>query len=225
MSSSASFSRTLPQPPRRAVALGVALVIAALVISALRPHDRATWLMEVAPVLVALPILLATRRRYMLTTLVALCLCVHALGMIIGGAYGYAHVPLGFWIADAFGLSRNPYDKLGHFVQGFVPALLAREILIRGAHVRGRRMLAFVVLCIALAISAGYELIEWGAAMWLGADADEFLGTQGDPWDTQTDMLFALIGAACALLLCSRSHDRQIARLLERERRASESRS
>jgi putative membrane protein len=130
--------------------------------------------------------------------------------LILGGAYTYARVPLGFQIQEILGLGRNPYDKIGHFVQGFVPALVAREILARGGFVRGRAMLGFIVVCIALAISATYELIEWAAALALGQGADEFLGTQGDPWDTQSDMFLALIGASAALLLFSRFHDRQL---------------
>ena len=132
---------------------------------------------------------------------------------MVGGAYTYARVPLGFQIAEMFGLHRNPYDKIGHFFQGFVPALVAREILIRGAHVRGRKMLAFIVVCVVLAISATYELIKWGAALSLGQGADEFLGTQGDPWDTQSDMFSSLIGALAALLLVSGLHDRQMDQL------------
>jgi putative membrane protein len=131
---------------------------------------------------------------------------------MLGGAYTYARVPLGFWIQDAFELTRNPYDKIGHFMQGFVPAIAAREIMLRGDHVAGRKMLAFLVICVVLAISASYELIEWAAALALGQGADEFLGTQGDPWDTQSDMFMALIGAVCALLLLSRLHDAQLAR-------------
>jgi putative membrane protein len=131
---------------------------------------------------------------------------------MLGGAYTYARVPLGFQMAEVFGLTRNPYDKIGHFFQGFVPALAAREILLRGSHVHGRRMLAFLVVCVVLAISATYEFIEWGAALALGQGADEFLGTQGDPWDTQSDMFFALIGAVSALALLSRLHDRQLQR-------------
>ncbi|WP_313950900.1 DUF2238 domain-containing protein, partial [Accumulibacter sp.] len=127
--------------------------------------------------------------------------------------YTYARVPLGFQIAELLDLQRNPYDKIGHFFQGFVPALVAREILIRGKHVRGPKMLAFVVTCIVLAVSASYELVEWGVALAIGQGADEFLGTQGDVWDTQSDMLCALLGAITALLLLSRFHDRQIERL------------
>ena len=133
---------------------------------------------------------------------------------MLGGMYTYARVPLGFQIAEILDLSRNPYDKIGHFFQGFVPALVAREILIRGQYVRGKKMLAFIVICIVLAISAMYELIEWASALVLGQGADEFLGTQGDPWDTQSDMFFALIGAVTALLLLSRVHDRQIEHVL-----------
>ncbi len=203
---------------RWSVFVAILIVLAALAWSWQRPFDRATWWMEVAPVLVVLPVLILGRNQWPLTTLVCWCLCVHALILIVGGAYSYARVPLGFWIEHALHLSRNPYDKIGHLAQGFVPALLAREILIRGGYVRGRKMLAFIVLSIALAVSAVYELIEWGAALAMGQGADEFLGTQGDPFDTQSDMFFALIGAAIALLLFSRLHDRQIERAVQRER-------
>ncbi len=132
---------------------------------------------------------------------------------MVGGMYTYARVPLGFQIADMLGFHRNPYDKIGHFLQGFVPALAAREVFIRGAYVRGRKMLSFLVVCVVLAVSASYELIEWAAALSLGQGADEFLGTQGDPWDTQSDMFFALIGAVTALLVFSHLQDRQVQRL------------
>jgi len=200
---------------RKPQALAVALVIllAGLALSGVRPHDRATWLMEVFPVLIAIPVLWATYNRFPLTTVLYVCIFLHALVLMLGGAYTYARVPLGFQIAEALGLHRNPYDKIGHFFQGFVPVLVAREILIRGGYVRGARMLAFIVICIVLAISATYELIEWGAALALGQGADEFLGTQGDPWDTQSDMFFALIGAVVALVLLSRVQDRQIRQL------------
>lgn len=188
-------------------------LVAALALSGWRPYDRATWLMEVAPVLIVLPLLAATRHRHPLTPLLYALVFAHALILIAGGAYTYARVPAGFWVQDLLGLGRNPYDKLGHFAQGFVPAIAAREILLRGGYVRGRRILAFLVLCVALAISASYELIEWAAAVALGQGADEFLGTQGDPWDTQSDMAFALLGAAGALLLLTRLHDRQLARI------------
>lgn len=184
--------------------------IIALAVSGWRPYDRLTWLMEVAPVLIAVPLLLATRERYPLTTLLYVLIFLHALVLIGGGAYTYARVPAGFWVQEWLGLARNPYDKLGHFMQGFVPALVAREILLRGNFVRGRRMTAFLCVCVALAISAVYELIEWWAALALGQGADEFLGTQGDQWDTQSDMFLALIGATVAIATLSRLQDRQL---------------
>jgi putative membrane protein len=199
-----------PAPRTGLLAAGTAALAVALAASGWQPYDRATWAMEVAPVAVVLPLLWATHRRYPLTTLLYLGIFVHALVLMLGGAYTYARVPLGFQLADWLQLQRNPYDKIGHFFQGFVPALAVREILLRGRHVRGRRMLAFLVVCVVLAISATYEFIEWGAALALGQGADEFLGTQGDPWDTQSDMLMAAIGACCALVLLARVHDRQL---------------
>ena len=187
--------------------------LAALALSGWRPYDRVTWLLEVAPVLIALPILVFTRHSYPLTTLLYVLIFLHALVLILGGAYTYARVPVGAWVQQAFDLSRNPYDKLGHFMQGFVPVLVAREILIRGNYARGRRMVAFLCICIALAISATYELVEWWAALALGQGADEFLGTQGDPWDTQSDMFCAGLGAVFALISLSAVHDRQLAAL------------
>lgn len=194
----------------RLLLLLLVTTLTALVVSGWRPYDRVTWLLEVGPVLIALPILIVTRRNYALTTLLYLLIFTHALVLILGGAYTYARVPLGAWVQQAFDLSRNPYDKLGHFMQGFVPAIIAREILIRGGFVRGRRMVGFVCICIALAISAVYELVEWWAALALGQGAEEFLGTQGDVWDTQSDMFLALIGAGVALLALSAVHDRQL---------------
>jgi putative membrane protein len=208
----------------RRTPLLVTLLVAtifALVASGWRPYDRLTWLLEVSPVLIALPLLIATRQRYPLTTLLYVLIFAHALVLILGGAYTYARVPLGNWVQEAFSLSRNPYDKLGHFMQGFVPAMIAREILVRGNFVRGARMTAFLCLCVALAISACYELIEWWSALALGQGADEFLGTQGDPWDTQSDMFLALIGATTALLALSRLHDRQLAIVAPPHRRKS----
>jgi putative membrane protein len=191
--------------------------IIALVASGWRPYDRLTWLMEVAPVLIALPLLISSRERYPLTTLLYVLIFVHGLVLIVGGAYTYARVPLGHWVQEAFDLSRNPYDKLGHFMQGFVPAIIAREILLRGNHVHGRRMTAFLCVCVALAISAFYELVEWWSALALGQGADEFLGTQGDPWDTQSDMLMALVGAVLALVTLPGLHDRQLGALIRRQ--------
>ncbi|WP_211130218.1 DUF2238 domain-containing protein [Serratia surfactantfaciens] len=189
------------------------LLLAALIHSGIHPYDRTTWLMEVAPVLIVLPLLWLTHRRYPLTPLLYTLIFFHALILIFGGMYSYARVPLGFEVQQWLDLGRNPYDKLGHFFQGLVPALAAREILLRGGYVQGRKMLGFVVCCIALAISALYELIEWWAALALGQGADEFLGTQGDPWDTQSDMFCALLGAICGLSLFGRWQDRQIVRL------------
>jgi len=206
---------------RRTPLLAALLIVTiiALAVSGWRPYDRLTWFMEVAPVLIAIPLLLATRERYPLTTLLYVLICAHALVLILGGAYTYARVPLGNWVQEAFGLSRNPYDKLGHFMQGFVPAMIAREILVRGRFVEGRSMLAFLCVCVALAISAAYELVEWWAALAMGQGADEFLGTQGDPWDTQSDMFLAMIGAVTALVTLSGFHDRQLAALAPQQSR------
>ena len=193
--------------------LALLLLLLLLAFSGVRPHERATWAMEVFPIFIAIPVLLGTYKRFPLTTLLYVCIFLHASVLMLGGAYTYARVPLGFQIADYLDLARNPYDKIGQFFQGFVPALVAREILVRGAYVLGRKMLVFNVLCIVLAISACYEFLEWGAALLMGQGADEFVGTQGDPWDTQSDMFSALVGAVCALCLLSGEQDRQIGRL------------
>lgn len=202
-----SDDRTRPLIAANLVLLGL------LAWSGVAPYDRTTWLLEIFPILLALPILWATYRRFPLSTLLYVCIGLHAVILMVGGAYTYARVPLGFELAELFHLSRNPYDKIGHFAQGFVPALVAREIFIRGRHVQGRKMLAFLCICVPLAISAAYELIEWAAALALGQGADEFLGTQGDPWDTQSDMAMALLGAITALVLMGRWQDKQIAEL------------
>ena len=186
-----------------------------LVLSGIGPHDRTTWLLEVAPILIATPILVVTARRFPLTPLAYRLIFVHALILMLGGHYTYAEVPAGFWINRMLGLARNPYDRLGHFAQGFVPAIVVREVLIRRSPVNAGKWLTFLVLCVCLAISALYELVEWWAALIGGEGADAFLGTQGDQWDTQWDMFLALLGAASALLLLSRLHDRQIASLEE----------
>jgi putative membrane protein len=190
-----------------------AAVLAALVVSGIAPYERGTWVLEVAPVLLALPVLAFTRKRFPLSTLLYVLIAAHMLVLILGGAYTYARVPLGFWLQDLMHLGRNPYDKIGHFMQGLVPALVAREILLRGAYVNGRRMAGFLSVCVAMAISAVYELIEWWAALALGQGADEFLGTQGDIWDTQSDMFLALIGATVAVTLLARWQDSQMAAL------------
>jgi putative membrane protein len=198
---------------RNEPALLLAVVAIVFVALGIAPKaDRVTWLLENLPVLVAAPLLVATRRRFPLTPLAYRLMFVHALILMVGGHWTYERVPLGNWARDAFGLARNPYDRLGHFVQGFVPAILAREVLRRTSPLRGR-WLAFLVVCTCLAISAAYELFEWLAAVALGQGADAFLGTQGDPWDTQKDMALALAGAVLALALLSRVHERQLARL------------
>ncbi|AGB76768.1 MULTISPECIES: DUF2238 domain-containing protein [unclassified Pseudocitrobacter] len=193
---------------------GALILLLALIYTGLFTADRTTWLMEVTPVIIIVPLLLATHRRYPLTPLLYTLIFFHALILIGGGMYTYAKVPIGFDVQEMFNLSRNPYDKLGHFFQGLVPALAAREILLRGGYVRGRKMVGFLVCCIALAISAAYELIEWWAALAMGQGADDFLGTQGDPWDTQSDMFCALLGALTTVLLLGRYHQRQLMRLL-----------
>ena len=198
----------------QSLAVWSALLLVLLALSGIHPYDRLTWLLEVLPVIVVLPLLWFSRERFPLTTLLYIAIFVHAVVLMMGGAYTYARVPFGFYLADLLDLGRNPYDKIGHFFQGLVPALAAREILLRGAFVRGRRMLAFLVVCVVLAVSATYELIEWGAALALEQEADEFLGTQGDSWDTQSDMFCALLGAVTSLLLFSRLHDRQLRGLM-----------
>ena len=186
---------------------------AALAVSAIRPHDYFTWLLEVAPILIGVPVLVATHRRFPLTPLAYRLLVVHALILMVGGHYTYAEVPLGFWVRDALGLARNHYDRLGHFAQGFVPALLAREILLRRSPLRPGKWLFFLVTCVCLAVSACYEFVEWWTAVLTGDSATAFLGTQGDPWDTQWDMFLALIGAVTAQITLAHVQDRQLERL------------
>lgn len=194
------------------VTLGL-IVLLALILSGIQPYDRATWLLEVSPVLLAAPVLLATHHRFPLSRLLYILVAFHALVLILGGAYTYARVPLGFWVQELFDLQRNPYDKLGHFMQGLVPMLLTREILLRRRYLTPGAMLNFLGICVALAISAFYELIEWWVALIAGGGATDFLGTQGDPWDTQSDMLLALLGASAVLLGIDRLQDRQITAL------------
>ena len=182
-----------------------------LIWSAIHPHDYFTWILEVFPALIGIAIIVATHRRFPLTPLVLALLTVHAMILMVGGRYTYAEVPLGYWMRDAFHLVRNDYDRIGHFAQGFVPALVAREILIRRKVVRSRGWLYFIVVAICLAISAAYELLEWRVSVATGAKGDAFLGTQGDVWDTQEDMATALGAAMIAPLLLGRWHDRLIA--------------
>jgi putative membrane protein len=173
-------------------------------------RDRGTWWLESFPALIAIAILVATYKRFRFTNLAYFLIAVHACILLVGGHYTYANVPLFDWVRDHFRLQRNDYDKLGHLAQGFVPAIVAREILIRRRVVSGPWWRVFVVMCICVAISACYELLEWGVALLEGSGADAFLGTQGDPWDTQSDMFCALIGAAAAQISLPRVHDRQL---------------
>lgn len=193
----------------QAVSLGL-LVAAALMVSAVNPHDRATWWLEVLPVLIVVPVIILTARRFPLTPLLYWLIAIHALILIYGGHYTYARVPLGFWLADVFEFSRNHYDRIGHLAQGFIPAIAAREILLRCSPLRRGRWLAFLVVCVCLAVSAFYELIEWWVALLSEQAAESFLGTQGDVWDTQWDMFMCMVGAIGALTLLSRWHDHQL---------------
>jgi len=202
---------TLHAATRREPVVLLVVLVVALGLSAIRPRELGTWALEAGPVLIAIAVLIATWRVFPLTPLAYRLIFVHALILLLGGHYTYAHVPLGFWLQDVFDLARNPYDRIGHFAQGFVPAIIAREILLRTTPLRPGKMLFFLVLCIALAVSASYELLEWWTAVIFGEGAHEFLGTQGDPWDTQWDMFLALIGAAAAQLLLAPMHDRQLA--------------
>ena len=186
-------------------------VFLALVASGIGPHDRTTWVLEVAPVVVALPVLAATWRRFPLTTLAYVLIALHALVLVVGGHWTYARVPVGDWVRDALHLDRNPYDRLGHVMQGVTPAIVAREILLRTSPLRRGAWLSVIVVSMCLAISAVYEMIEWWAAVASGEAAVAFLGTQGDPWDTQWDMFLCGLGAAASLLVFSRLHDRQLA--------------
>lgn len=191
--------------------LGVFLAVLAW--SAIAPHDRPTWWLEVLPALLGLALLAWTRDRFPLTTLAYVLVLVHSVILMVGGHYTYAEVPLGDWVRDWTGGTRNNYDKLGHIAQGFIPAMIARELLLRLQVLRRPAWLWFVVVSICLAISAFYELLEWWTALLSGAGANAFLGTQGYIWDTQSDMFYALIGAVLALLSLARLHDRQLARL------------
>ncbi len=202
---------------RPALFLYAAVIVALLVLSGIGAHELGTWAMEVAPVFIALPLMLATHRRFPLTLLLYGLIALHMAVLMLGGHYTYARVPLGFWMEDAFGFTRNHYDRIGHLMQGFVPAIVAREILLRRTTLAAPSMrggwLFFLVTSICLAFSALYELVEWGAAEAMGAGAEDFLGTQGDLFDTQKDMFCAWLGAMAAQWLLGRWHDRQIARL------------
>ncbi|MBW8797617.1 MAG: DUF2238 domain-containing protein [Streptomyces sp.] len=205
-------------PRRVPPALLAGVVVAGLALSAWGARDRTTWFLETVWVLAGLPLVVLTWRRFPLTGLLAGLLAAHALVLAVGGHYTYAEVPVGDWVRDTFHLSRNPYDRFGHLMQGFVPAVLVRELLVRTSPLRGSRWLAPLTVCACLAFSACFELLEWLAAEIGGHGADAFLATQGDVWDTQWDMFCALIGATVSVLVLSRVHDRQL-RVLEAARR------
>jgi putative membrane protein len=201
------------------VLFGIGVVL--LFFSGLHPFDRMTWALEVAPILIAVPVLFGTYRRFPFTPLVYRLIFLHAVVLMVGGHYTYERVPVGFWFRDVFHLSRNHYDRFGHLVQGFVPAIIAREVLLRVARLRRGALLFLLVTSVCLAVSALYELFEWAMALLLGQGADAFLATQGDPWDTQEDMLMALIGAIVSQLSLARVHDRQLEALPSQPVRAS----
>lgn len=199
-----------PRASQRGLMLLLAVAIVGLVLSGLGPHDRLTWLLEVIPVFIAVPLLLATRRSFPFTGLVYALIAWHAAVLMLGGHYTYAEVPLGNWVRDAFDMARNNYDRLGHLTQGFVPAMVAREILLRRTPLQRGGWLFFLVTATCLAISACYEFIEWWTAVIGGGSAEAFLGTQGDVWDTQWDMFLAFCGAMLAQLLLSGMQDRAL---------------
>ena len=205
---SAILIATPPAPIERRLLLVIA--IAALIVSGIAPKDRLTWFLEVIWVIVAIPVIALNWQRFPLTRLLCWLMVAHALVLIYGGTYTYAETPLGFWLRDVFGFDRNPWDRVGHLMQGFVPAILARELLLRRTPLQRGGWLVYLILAACLSFSAFFELIEWWSALIYGADADAFLATQGDVWDTQWDMFLCLVGAALSLLLWSRLHDRQL---------------
>jgi putative membrane protein len=203
-------AQTPPVPSAREAWTYTLSMLALLALSGWRPYEVGTWAMEVAPVFIVLPLLAWTLRRFPLTRLLYALIFVHACVLMLGGHYTYARVPLGEWMREVFDFQRNHYDRIGHFMQGFVPAMAARELLLRHTGLQRGGWLFTVVTAVALAISAIYELIEWAAAVALGAGADEFLATQGDPWDTQKDMALAWLGAMAAQGWLARRHDRAL---------------
>jgi len=204
----------MPSIVDRRLPLTLLVAVAAVLLwSGIAPYDRLTWWLEVFPILVVVPLLIATHRRYPLTPLLYSLVALHAVILAVGGHWTYARVPLGFWLQDLFGFARNHYDRIGHLAQGFVPAIAAREILLRSSPLRRGGWLFYLVFSVCLAISALYELVEWGAALVSSEASTAFLGTQGDVWDTQWDMLLAALGAVAGQLLLGRWHDRQLVRL------------
>ncbi|MGZ8144850.1 MAG: DUF2238 domain-containing protein [Methylosarcina sp.] len=195
---------------------GLILFFSILIWSGIEPKDYPTWLLETAPAVIAVILIIATRQRFPLTSLTYILILIHSIILMIGAHYTYAEVPWFDWLQDTLNHERNNYDKLGHFAQGFIPAIVTREILIRNEVVNGKSWLNFFVISVCLAISAFYELIEWIVALFSDEAAEAFLGTQGDPWDTQSDMALALVGAILALAILSRLHDRQLRALQDR---------
>jgi putative membrane protein len=203
-----SANQTRREPLALLLLTGIALVL-----SGIGPKDRLTWWLEVTPVLIAVPLLVFTYRHFPLTPLLYRLIFLHGLILVVGGHYTYAEVPAGYWVQELFHLSRNHYDRLGHFAQGFVPAMVVREILVRRSPLNGSKWLPFIIVCVCLAISAFYELIEWWSAVLWGGAAEAFLATQGDVWDTQWDMFLALVGAVIALLTLTKLHNRYLSAL------------
>ncbi|HET6604799.1 MAG TPA: DUF2238 domain-containing protein [Xanthomonadaceae bacterium] len=197
-------------PARNELLFLLAVVVATLLWSAIAPNDRLTWFVEIVWVLAALPLLIATRRRFPLTRLLYWLIAFHAVVLVYGGKYTYAETPVGDWVRELFDLQRNNYDRFGHLVQGFVPAILARELLLRLTPLRRGGWLSYIVVSVCLAFSAFFEMIEWWAALIMGGAADAYLATQGDVWDTQWDMFLALCGATLAVLALARVHDAQL---------------
>jgi putative membrane protein len=212
----ANGTRRTSREPIVLLAIGASL----LAWSGVRPADRTTWVLEVFPILIGVPILIATARRFPLTPLLYRLILLHAAILMLGGHYTYAKVPLGFWMEELFGFTRNHYDRIGHFMQGFVPAMLAREVLLRKSPLRRGKWLFFLVICVCALVTVSYEFIEWWSALIGGASADAFLGTQGDPWDTQWDMCLAITGAIAAQVTLPRVHDRALTMLLDGPARA-----
>jgi putative membrane protein len=210
-----STDSTIVSPDVKFHQILLAAVCAVFVWSAFRPHDYFTWFAEVLPVFIAAPIIFRTYRTFRLSTLLYTLIAIHAMVLMVGGHYTYAQVPLFNWIRDTFHLARNHYDRLGHFMQGFMPAILAREVLLRKTPLHRGGWLNYIVLSICLAFSAFYEFTEWWTALIMGSAANDFLGTQGDPWDTQWDMFMCLIGASTALLTMPKLHDISMKKLLE----------
>ena len=188
----------------------IGIFLAVLIWSGIEPKDYMTWCLEVAPVVIGGMVLWFTRERFPLTTLVYVLILIHCIILMVGGHYTYAEVPLGEWVREVFDGSRNNYDKVGHFVQGFIPAMITRELMIRLGVFNSDRWRNFFIVCFCLAFSAFYELIEWWVALLSNEAADAFLGTQGYVWDTQSDMGWALLGSVIALVLLGSLHDRQL---------------